>query len=131
MGLAPASHHVRLTAAQEAEASRFLEALRQGGVSPPGDGKPGPALLEYLAGEGLVEDAGSGVVFDTGVYREMLDRTVAHLGDAGSVSLAEVRDLFGTSRKYAQAFLEHLDGTHVTRRVGDRHVLRTPPGGRT
>jgi selenocysteine-specific elongation factor len=35
-----------------------------------------------------------------------------------------VRDELGTSRKYAQALLEHLDRTRVTRRLGDAHVLR-------
>jgi selenocysteine-specific elongation factor len=32
--------------------------------------------------------------------------------------------MFGTSRKYAQALLEHLDDRRVTRRVGDARVLR-------
>ncbi len=41
----------------------------------------------------------------------------------GKVTLAEVRDLFQTSRKYAQAFLEHLDGKRITRRIGDERVL--------
>jgi Elongation factor SelB, winged helix len=30
-----------------------------------------------------------------------------------------VRDLFGTSRKYALSLLEHLDDEHITRRNGD------------
>jgi selenocysteine-specific elongation factor len=42
----------------------------------------------------------------------------------GSISLAEVRDLFGTSRKYAQALLEHLDALKLTRRAGDLRTLR-------
>ncbi|MBA3840389.1 MAG: SelB C-terminal domain-containing protein, partial [Thermoleophilaceae bacterium] len=29
-----------------------------------------------------------------------------------------------TSRRYAQALLEHLDAKKVTRRAGDAHVLR-------
>ena len=40
------------------------------------------------------------------------------------MTLAQVRDMFGTSRKYAQALLEHLDNERVTRRVGDERVLR-------
>ncbi|MBC7344886.1 MAG: SelB C-terminal domain-containing protein, partial [Clostridia bacterium] len=39
------------------------------------------------------------------------------------ISLAEVRDILGTSRKYALPFLEYLDQTKVTRRVGDKRVL--------
>jgi selenocysteine-specific elongation factor len=35
-----------------------------------------------------------------------------------------VRDMFGTSRKYAQALLEHLDVKRVTRRVGGQRTLR-------
>jgi selenocysteine-specific elongation factor len=36
-----------------------------------------------------------------------------------------VRDELGTSRRYAQALLEHLDAQRITRRAGDAHVLRS------
>ena len=42
----------------------------------------------------------------------------------GSITLAGLRDELGTSRKYAQAYLEHLDGEHITLRRGDERVLR-------
>jgi selenocysteine-specific elongation factor len=43
----------------------------------------------------------------------------------GAVTLATLRDELGTSRKFAQAFLEHLDATKVTvRRPDDSRVLR-------
>jgi selenocysteine-specific elongation factor len=42
----------------------------------------------------------------------------------GQVTAAEVRDLFGTSRKYALALLEHLDAIGVTIRDGDFRRLR-------
>jgi selenocysteine-specific elongation factor len=81
-------------------------------------------LLAYLAESGRVVDTGAGVVFDAGVFDEMLERTRAHIARNGAITLAEVRDLFGTSRKYAQAFLEHLDALHITRRAGDLRSLR-------
>jgi selenocysteine-specific elongation factor len=41
------------------------------------------------------------------------------------VTLARLRDELGTSRKYAQALLEHLDAARITRRLpDDRRVLR-------
>jgi serine/threonine protein kinase len=40
-----------------------------------------------------------------------------------TATLAQVRDLFDTSRKYAQAILEHLDEEGITKRVGDERVL--------
>jgi selenocysteine-specific elongation factor len=42
----------------------------------------------------------------------------------GKISLAEVRDTFNTSRKYAQALLEHLDSIGETVREGDFRKLR-------
>ena len=42
----------------------------------------------------------------------------------GEATLAGVRDELRTTRKYAQALLEHLDSTKVTVRRGDAHALR-------
>jgi selenocysteine-specific elongation factor len=39
------------------------------------------------------------------------------------VSVGQLRDRFGSSRKYALAFLEHLDEQRITRRAGDSRVL--------
>jgi selenocysteine-specific elongation factor len=41
-----------------------------------------------------------------------------------TITLAEVRDLLNTSRKYAQALLEHLDASGVTIREGDYRRLK-------
>jgi selenocysteine-specific elongation factor len=53
-------------------------------------------------------------------------RKVIELADAhgGAVTLAQLRDALGTSRKFAQALLEHLDAEKVTVRRGDAHYLR-------
>jgi selenocysteine-specific elongation factor len=42
----------------------------------------------------------------------------------GAVTLAQLRDELRTSRKFAQALLEHLDSERVTIRRGDAHYLR-------
>jgi selenocysteine-specific elongation factor len=124
--LAPPGHEVRLSAAQQEARERFLAALAAGRFSPPTEEMPEPSLLAYLVEQGLVEDTGAGVVFDRGAFDEMVERVRGHIEAHGSISLAEVRDQFGTSRKYAQAFLERLDALRITRRVGDERVLRPP-----
>jgi selenocysteine-specific elongation factor len=44
----------------------------------------------------------------------------------GSITLARLRDELQTSRKFAQALLEHLDAERVTKRLpDDSRVLRT------
>jgi selenocysteine-specific elongation factor len=54
-----------------------------------------------------------------------LEATIVALCEReGQATIAGVRDELGTSRRYAQALLEHLDGKKVTRRLGDAHVLR-------
>jgi selenocysteine-specific elongation factor len=68
------------------------------------------------------------VVFSARAYNEMASRILAHLKQNGKITLAEVRDIFGTSRKYAQAVLEQMDEAKLTRRVGDERVAgeKTP-----
>ena len=55
----------------------------------------------------------------------MTRRVAAFCEAHGSITIAPLRDELGTSRKYAQALLEHFDAPRVTRRRGDEHVL--PP----
>ncbi|MCL4240666.1 MAG: selenocysteine-specific translation elongation factor [Dehalococcoidia bacterium] len=123
-GLAPPGYQPLLTPAQQREADTFMASIQAGRFSPPTDRLPEAPLLAYLAESRAVVDTGTGVVFDAAIFTEMMDVTRGHIRERGSISLAEVRDLFGTSRKYAQAFLEHLDALHVTRRNGDTRTLR-------
>jgi selenocysteine-specific elongation factor len=62
------------------------------------------------------------VVFVASAYDKMVERVLAHIKANGKITLAEVRDLFQTSRKYAQALIEYLDEKKITRRVGDERV---------
>jgi selenocysteine-specific elongation factor len=43
---------------------------------------------------------------------------------ADVITLARFRDLLGIGRRVAQLLLERFDADGVTRRVGDRRVLR-------
>ena len=113
-----------LTAEQQSQADEFLAALAASPYAPPTDRKLPPDLLAHLEESGRVVSVGEGVVFADEAYREMVERVTEHLRREGSITLAQVRDLFSTSRKYAQALLEHLDRERVTRRVGDERVLR-------
>jgi selenocysteine-specific elongation factor len=117
-------HEVKLSAAQQASADAFLRDLDANPYAPKSESRPDEELLAYLVERGRVIVLGDGVAFSDAAYREMVERTVAHLQQNGRVTLAEVRDMFGTSRKYAQALLEHLDAQKVTQRVGEERVLR-------
>ena len=48
-------------------------------------------------------------------------------GEDERVTLAQLRDQLGVSRKFAQGLLEALDARGATRRVGDERVLPAAP----
>ncbi len=122
------AHRIRLSQEQQTRMENFLRSLARNPYSPPGELIPGPDLLNLLVEQKKVVKVSDNVVFSTSAYNEMVEKVISHLKTHGKVSLAEVRDLFQTSRKYAQALLEHLDGKKITRRVGDERVLRQATG---
>ena len=71
----------------------------------------------------MIVVAGS-VAFAAAAYDEMVEKIVSHLKKEGRLTLAQARDMFGTSRRYVQALLENLDERHITQRVGEERVLR-------
>jgi selenocysteine-specific elongation factor len=80
--------------------------------------------FRLLEGAGQAVRVGRNLHFHPEPLAELEARVVALAERDGSATIAGVRDELGTSRKYAQALLEHLDRTKVTRRVGDEHRLR-------
>ncbi|TAK62784.1 MAG: hypothetical protein EPO22_07145, partial [Dehalococcoidia bacterium] len=108
--------------AQQARIDAWLASLRS-----PVDGGASaldPDLLAYLVERGVVVDAGDGVLFDAAAFDRMVELVRARIAERGAITLAEARDLFSTSRRYAQAALEQMDRLRITRRTGDTRVLR-------
>lgn len=118
------SHTIRLNPRQQAEAEAFLKSLARSPFSPPAESVPEPELLNMLIESRRVVRVNENVIFTAEAYDEMVKRIVERLRTAGKITVAEVRDMFQTSRKYALALMEHLDELKITRRVGDERVLR-------
>jgi selenocysteine-specific elongation factor len=64
------------------------------------------------------------VVFHKKDYDKLIEKVRTALVQNGQITLAEVRDNLQTTRKYAQALLEHLDSLGITLREGDARKLR-------
>ncbi|UCB43436.1 MAG: selenocysteine-specific translation elongation factor [Dehalococcoidales bacterium] len=116
-------HRVQLTPAQQAQADVFLKSLKDNPYAPPADLIPEADILSQLVAQHEVVKVAEGVVFSTKAYDEMVELVTSHIKTQGKVTLAEVRDMLQTSRKYTQAFLEYLDSKKITRRVGDERIL--------
>ena len=83
------------------------------------------AQLPALIQAGLAVRIGRDLYAHRDAVAAVADRVRAIIAGEGAVTLARLRDELGTSRKYAQALLEHLDAARVTRRLpDDRRVLR-------
>jgi len=117
------THHIQLTQAQQAKIDIFLKSLNENPYAPPSDLIPEPDLLNLLFEQKRVIKVSDDVVFSTSAYDEMVERVTSYLKANGKISLAEVRDMFKTSRKYTVALMEYLDGEKITRRTGDERVL--------
>ena len=117
-------HQVAMTPEMEEKVSAYIKALEQDPYSPPSDRPLDPELLGVLAEEGKVVRVNDTIVFAASAYQEMTDRITEHLKSNGSITVAEARTMFDTSRKYILPLLEYLDQQRITRRVGDERVLR-------
>ncbi len=127
--VALAGHAVRLSDAQERAAARLARHMEQNPFSPP----VRSVILEHLGGDTALLDAlleagtyvavSGDVILDKAALAAMQDRVVQHLEAQGSATMADIRDLLGTSRKYVQALLEHMDAALITRRVGEVRML--------
>ncbi|HSH81960.1 MAG TPA: SelB C-terminal domain-containing protein, partial [Herpetosiphonaceae bacterium] len=115
----------RLSSAQRAAVDTLLRDFAAAPFSPPT--RPeweaiGPDLVGYLLESGQLVRVSPDVLFSGEGYAKLVEWTVRLLDQGGEVTVATLRDQFSTSRKYALAFLEHLDERRITRRIGDVRV---------
>lgn len=119
---------VRLTAAQQASVAALLAQVAAAPFTPPSMAEAGALvgeeLLALLVARGEVVRVSHEVLLGRAAYEEMVQGVRALFAETGDITAAALRDRFNTSRKYAIALLEHLDTLKVTRRVGDKRVLR-------
>jgi selenocysteine-specific elongation factor len=105
----------------ESEADKLLEGLRSAGAEPPAM-EPTPALRLLLKRDAAVA-LGGRLFASREAAESVLDEIKTACRQNGEVSLAGLRDRLGTSRKYAQAWLEYSDEGGVTTRTGEVRVL--------
>jgi selenocysteine-specific elongation factor len=108
-----------------ASALALEQRLRDAGVEPPLDSELDTGDLAALRDAGRAVRVTKNLHYQVDALNEIRERLIALAGsNGGAVTLAELRDELATSRKFAQALLEHFDSEKVTIRRGDEHVLR-------
>jgi len=112
----PAARLLELLAAQPFAPPSLAEAVRTAGAT--------SEMVRALVQSGDLVRLSDDVAFTRGAYEKALEMVKELIASEGSVSVAQLRDRLGASRRPMLALLEHLDSAKVTRRVGDARVLR-------
>jgi selenocysteine-specific elongation factor len=129
-GLWLPGHAIRYTPKQQQGVDQLLARFAQAPFAPPNQPESlallsgEEALLDSLIEQGILVRLPGNVLLRAEDFETMYLAVMDHLAQHGSITLAEVRDRFDTSRKYAQALLEELDARRLTRREGEGRVLR-------
>jgi selenocysteine-specific elongation factor len=101
------------------------ERLRSAGHEPPNAADLDPADLGALRAAGRAVRVGRAMYAHPDALAAVRARVEAVIAADGAITLARLRDELQTSRKFAQAHLEHLDAERVTKRLpDDSRVLR-------
>jgi len=123
------AHTVSLAPAQERERGRLVAELDASGFTPPLPSALGvdDALVRALTARGELVRIGGDFYLTAGRASEARRLVRDRIEIEGPVTVAQIRDLLGTSRKYAVPLCEWLDSTGATRRRGDVRMLGPNP----
>jgi len=120
-----------LTAEESSLATAVLARFEAAGLTPPGPGdlqaeqKTKPQILDgvvrHLVARGQLIRLPSGLVLAAKALTDLRQQLLSTAWERFSV--ADFKDRFGLSRKWAIPLLEHLDSTGATKRVGDDRLV--------
>jgi selenocysteine-specific elongation factor len=121
-------HRVQFSAQQQRLIDQLIDRFRREPYAPPStkesQAEVGDEVFSALLDLGYLVSVAPEVVFRTEDYNRMAADIRKMINERGSITAAEVRDHFNTSRKYVLALLEHLDAIGVTVRKGDVRIIR-------
>ena len=121
-------YQIRFTPEQEKQVEALMRQIAQAPYSPPTVKEciqmVGEDVFEALLALDKMVLLNQEVAFAREDYNHLVTDITARLQKGETITVAGFRDIYNTSRRYALAFLEHLDQIGVTRRVGDERTLK-------
>jgi selenocysteine-specific elongation factor len=120
---------VSLSASGEGTRDWIISALDKAGFQPPAkqelarelsiSEKETDNMLKLLAGEGALVRINDSLYITRSRHEKMIGLLRGFFAAKSEMGVSEFRDLLATSRKYSIPFLEYLDSSRITLRVGD------------
>jgi selenocysteine-specific elongation factor len=121
-------HTIRFTPQQQRLVDTLMKRFADSPFAPPtvkdSQAEVGEDIFTALVELGQIVLVPPDVAFRKEDYEKMMSEVRHLLEKGGTVTAAQVRDHFNTSRRYVLAFLEHLDARGVTKRDGDLRRLK-------
>lgn len=126
--LSLAGRQVQFTNLQQAAIDRLLARFAQAPFTPPSvkeaQAEVGEDVFNALVELQHLAQVSPEVVFRMDDYLALIRWVEQHFQAHEELTVAQFRDAFNTSRRYALSFLEHLDALNITFRSGDVRRLR-------
>lgn len=111
-------------------ADKIEEVFLKAGFTPPSlqeimtkFGTSGKAAIPLLAEQKKLMMIENGLYFHATAVNKLKELIRIHVTRNGPMSVAQFRDLTGTTRKYAVPLLEFFDAIHFTKRTGDVRIV--------
>jgi selenocysteine-specific elongation factor len=133
--IALATHKPKLSTAQKKLKEKIIENFQEAQFQPPevssftnqagGNASSLKDLFEVCTAEGHLVQLGEGLYLHTQHDATLRQRVSENLASGKGLTVAEIRDLLGTTRKFAVPICEYLDRVGVTVREGDLRFLAT------
>ena len=126
--VAQTAHEIKFNGQDQARVNGLMRKFAENPFGPPSvkecQTEVGEEIFNALIEMNELLSVSPDVVFKKQDYELIVKKIREELEAKGTITLAEVRDLLSTTRKYAQALLEHLDAINITMRDGDARKLR-------
>ncbi|MBL8049900.1 MAG: selenocysteine-specific translation elongation factor [Anaerolineales bacterium] len=121
-------HEIKFTQPEQAAVKNLMRKFESNPYSTPSvkecQTDVGEEVLNALIETAEFIAVSQDVLFRKKDYDDMLEKIKKHIKQNNQITLAEARDIFKTTRKYAQALLEYLDSVNITIRDGDARKLK-------
>ncbi|MFH1939430.1 MAG: selenocysteine-specific translation elongation factor [bacterium] len=128
------SRKPKISSQQKILISKILKILKDNPTNPPNEKKlisqiaGGKEIIDFLIQEGEIVKLSDGILLESKNYDIMKNKLIDFLIINGSISIAQVRELLGISRKYIIPLLNKIDEEKITQRKENVRILKTKLG---
>jgi len=128
------SRKPKISSQQKVLISKILKILKDNPTNPPNKKTlisqiaGGKEIIDFLIQEGEIVKLSDGILLESNNYDIMKNKLIDFLKINGSISIAQVRELLGISRKYIIPLLNKMDEEKITQRKENIRILKTKLG---